>query len=70
MQKFLHSSLILGGQSKVVNKCEAKSQDQSYNPKYYKHLRKVQKVAYSQKGLMRLSFLQTDESNYLTELEF
>ena len=28
------------------------------------------KVAFSQKGLMRLSFLQTDEPNYFPELEF
>ena len=28
------------------------------------------KVAFIQKGLMRLSFLQTDEPNYFPELEF
>ena len=28
------------------------------------------KVAFSQKGLMHLSFLQTDELNYFPELEF
>ena len=28
------------------------------------------KVAFSQKGLMRLSFLQIDEPNYFPELEF
>ena len=28
------------------------------------------KVAFSQKGLMRLSFLQTDKPNYFPELEF
>ena len=28
------------------------------------------KVAFSQKGLMRLSFLQTDEPNYFPELDF
>ena len=30
----------------------------------------VLKVAFSQKGLMRLSFLQTDKPNYFPELEF
>ena len=28
------------------------------------------KVAFSQKGLRRLSFLQTDEPNYFPELQF
>ena len=28
------------------------------------------KVAFSQKGLMRSSFLQTDEPNYFPELKF
>ena len=28
------------------------------------------KVAFSQKGLMRLSFLQTSEPNYFPELKF
>ena len=31
---------------------------------------KLLKVAFIQKGLMRLSFLQTDEPNYFPELEF
>ena len=30
----------------------------------------ILKVAFIQKGLMRLSFLQTDEPNYFPELEF
>ena len=30
----------------------------------------VVKVAFIQKGLMRLSFLQTDKRNYFPELEF
>ena len=30
----------------------------------------VLKVAFSQKGLMRLSFLQTGKLNYFPELEF
>ena len=34
------------------------------------HTLKFLKVAFSQKGLMRLSFLQTDEPNYFPELEF
>ena len=32
--------------------------------------RRVLKVAFSQKGLMRSSFLQTDKPNYFPELEF
>ena len=32
--------------------------------------RSVLKVAFSQKGLMRYSFLQTDKPNYFPELEF
>ena len=35
-----------------------------------KNLSKLLKVAFSQKGLRRLSFLQTDEPNYFPELEF
>ena len=33
-------------------------------------VKKVVKVAFSQKGLMRSSFLQIDEPNYFPELEF
>jgi hypothetical protein len=37
---------------------------------YPSEFESVLKVAFTQKGLMRLSFLQTDEPDYFPELEF